>query len=340
MSKNSFTQMSENLLNQGGQGGSASQGGNSLRIIYPAIVRSTEDRAGYGRIKAEIVTMDEKGVLVPGKDKDTEVDKLPLCIPVMPEFFHIRPQVGECVLVFCENPSDMSSPRYYFGPLINSQARLPFQSYQDSVSIFDRNTYSKGEIFSSSTHTKNSKTGALFPSQTEVALQGRSDADIIFKPREVVLIAGKFALGTFEKNATTPCRIQLKQVDAPTNLTGIKVIDDLTLKNFKAYSQTNIEGTNINLISVEGKFRSFDANHPENSTNPRLKDFGDTATKLHPLVFGDELIVLLRLILTYLTTHVHTPQSPAVPNAVQQQLLEYLSGGKMQSLLSNHVRTN
>jgi len=41
-----------------------------------------------------------------------------------------------------------------------------------------------------------------------------------------------------------------------------------------------------------------------------------------------------------LIIHVHTPQSPAIPNEVTPQIEQYLNGNKLQELLSNVIRIN
>lgn len=340
MGKNAQTSFSESLLSMGGQDNHRGHGNVSTRLIYPAIVRSIDDFAGQNRLKAEIVSISENGIISPGKDKDTPVDKLPICIPIQPEFLHVRPQVGECVWVMAENPSDLASPRFWWGPLITNQVKLPFQSYEDSVSIFDLNTFAKPNIASNPTSQNNIKAISVFPQQTDIAVQGRQDADITFSTREINLRAGKFKKDTLEINTTTPCSIQMKQVDVTQVSTGIIAIDKLAASSFKPFSQNNITSTNINIFSPEGKFKKVDPNDKEYDSNPRLKDYGEIAQRLHPAVFGDELIILLKLILQYLTNHIHTPQMPALPNPTSEELEPYLTGGKLLDLVSNTIRIN
>jgi hypothetical protein len=335
---NEFTKLSENLLGMNGQSSFRSSGNPSQRIIYPAIVRVVEDASGLNRIKAEIVNMDSDGNIIPGKDKETPLEKLPLCIPLIPEYVHVRPQIGECVLIISENPADLSAIRYWIGPLITSQLKLNYQAYGDSLSIF------KNDSFDNSNNSldvpANSKAKTILPSQYETALQGRDDADITLKPREVLIRAGKFKKDTIDENTKAPCIIQLKQFDSPQKTTGIRLVDSIAAAPFTAFSQINMRATNINLISVDGKFRNFNPINPEFGNNDRLDDFGDEAKKLHPLVFGDELIKLLDLMIRFVTTHVHTPQSPPLPNPLYLELQSYLIGNKIQDLVSKNVRTN
>lgn len=346
MGKNSFTSMSESLLTSIGQDNHRGDASSILKIINTAIVRDNTDYAGFNRLKAEIVTLDENGNIKPGKDKDTPLDKLPICIPLIPEFMHVRPQIGEAVLIISENPLDLSSPRFWIGPIISQQTKLPYQSYSDSAEIFKINTYSQQNTTSNPTTNNLNKAGVYYPQPSEIAFQGRQDADITFFPRGVLIRAGRFKKGTTELNTTSPCSIEIKQVDAPiTNPNNIQIFSKLQSNGtpFVPFSQTNYVSTNINFYSPEGKFRkaddgSADADGVEKSD--RLKDFGDLASRLHPVVFGDELIVLLKLILKYLVTHIHTPQQPALKNQTSEDLDPYLNGTKLQDMISNVIRVN
>jgi hypothetical protein len=142
-----------------------------------------------------------------------------------------------------------------------------------------------------------------------------------------------------EINTDNPCRIQLKQFDTNPNQTGIKSIDINLANKFIPFSQININATNINLISNEGKFKKIGEKNQENN-NQRLKDFGEVALKLHPVAFADELIVLLKLMLQYMFTHIHTPQNPALPNNISAQLEPYLNSGKLNDIASDNIRVN
>jgi hypothetical protein len=340
--RNTFSQISESLLTSKGQDSFRLDSNvGSARIIYPAIVRTTEDQAGFNRIQAEIVEIDKNGNIIPGKDRNIPKERLPICVPLLTEFVHARPQVGECVLVIAENPTDITSPRFWLGPLITTQIKLSYQSYQESVPIFNSGSFSTPNNFSGPTLQGQTKQASVLPTPSEIALQGREDADIVLRPREVEIRAGKFKLhSTSDLNTETPCRLQLKQIDYNPYTTGIRSADQKLSENFVPYSQFNLEATNINLISNEGKFREFNNNTEENKSNPRLKDYGDIASRLHPAVFGDELMVILKLILQYLLTHIHTPQSPPLTNNISAQLEPYLNSGKMNDLVSTVVRLN
>lgn len=337
--KNTFTSISENLLNQVGQNNQNSKVNTSNRIIYPAIVRSVSDNAGQNRIKVEIVNVDDNGNIVPGKDKNISTEKLPICIPLNSEVVHVRPKVGECVLVISENPSDLSSIRYWIGPMLTSQIKLNYESFGESQSIFNPSSFSDKVIFGGPTKQNQAAETSVLPGQNEISLQGRNDSDVILKNREVLIVAGKFKVDSTQLNVDNKCFIQIKQVDISPKLTGIKSVDLKLTESFKPFTQQNFEATNFNFISPEGKFREFDNNHEENKTNPRIKDFGERAATLHPLMYGDEGIKLLKLILQFLLNHIHTPQNAPLKNNISSELEPYLQG-KLQDLITYTLRSN
>jgi hypothetical protein len=338
-SKNSFSDLSRSLLNNNDQTLHNLPKGGFERGIYTAIVRDNKDKSGQNRIKAEIISLDENGRVQPGKDKNIPTDKLPLSIPLLPQMFHVLPQVGESVMIFVENPSDITSLRYYIGPIITHPDKLSYQSFQDSFSIFNSKTYRSLEsMHENIDESKRNNLG--FPTKSDVAVQGKNDADIIFRFKEVLIRAGKFQGESLTLNDLTPCDIQLKQVTSVETLTGIKSIDQKQQSSFKPFSQQNIRATNINIYSQEGKFRSPSIEDYYNVKNTRLSDFGELAQSLHPVGFGDEIAKVIKLLLNFVVNHIHTPQSPPLVDNNYNELLPYINGNKLQDLFSSTFRIN
>jgi hypothetical protein len=90
-----------------------------------------------------------------------------------------------------------------------------------------------------------------------------------------------------------------------------------------------------------GKFRKISSATAELAYNPRLNDFGEEAKTLHPDVLGDELVNILYLIISYMFTHIHTPQSPALANNFAFDLQRFRNKNFLSAkILSNHVRLN
>ncbi len=313
--------LTQSLLNSNGQGNTYSSGNQSARSIYPAVVVNIDDPTEQNRIIARIINLDQNGNILGGRDRDVQEDKLPFCVPMLPEHFHVRPLVGEMVYIFLENPSDNSAPRYYLGPMINSKLKLNFQDYKESIKIFDYT------VFNVNQDIKNKpKIQTAFPEQADVAMQGRGDADLMLRQREAYLVSGKFKPNSTDINTETPSYLQLKQ------------FDNVTTGPLKVYSQANLQSTNVNIFSPIGKFR--DKNLTKFEINEDLKSFGDFAGTLHPVVFGDELVKLLDLIIRVLLTHIHTAQNPMLPIPESDSLTEYSISGNLQNILSKHIRVN
>lgn len=313
------------LQGQGLSGGISSSGNQSSRNIYPAIVISSEDPLGMKRIIARIISLDEEGQDNGGRDRDTPDNELPFCVPMMPNHFHIIPIEGEMVYILLENPSDNSAPRYYMGSQINSPFKLKFQSYAEANRVFKNTNFNLNKNKDS-----NVEAAITIPRTGDIAIQGRTDADLILRPREVYLVAGKFDKGTTNINKTTPSNLQLIQLENPDKNDGEELIP--------VYSQGNLTSTNINLYSIRGKFRDTGIGAFE--INEDLKSFGDLANTLHPAVFGDELIKLLDLIVRVLLNHIHTPQLPLLPTPESEEIASYTVEGNLQRIISNHIRIN
>jgi hypothetical protein len=311
------------LQGQGVSNGIYSEGNQSSRNIYPAIVINNDDPLGMKRVIARIISLDENGQVNGGRDRDTPDEQLPFCVPIMPNHFHIVPLVNEMIYVFLENPSDNSAPRYYMGSQINSPFKLKFQSYTEAQSIFNYTNFNLNP-----NKDNNSQAFSVLPKSGDIAIQGRNDADLILRPREVFLVAGKFQKGTLNVNEETPSFLQIIQQENDEENTDL----------IPRYSTANLTSTNINLYSIRGKFR--DAELANFEINEDLKSFGELANSLHPSVFGDELIKLLDLIITVLLNHIHTPQKPLVPTPESDEVSSYTVDGNLQRIISNHVRIN
>lgn len=318
-------EFAKSLMRDKNQDKTSQSGGKVLRNTYSAIVVRTDDPQDQGRIIARIIGLDENGNVKGGRDKDIPDDKLPFCIPLMPGFFHNMPLEGEMVTLILENPDVNTSPRYWVGPVINSKLKLKFQSFREAHRIFDYTKFGLNPTVS----TRPSQF-RVFPEKSDVAMLGRDDSMVLLKPREVFLSAGSFKRGTLEPNIEHPSFIQMRQFDVRP--------DDRFNSNPIEYSQTNIVSTNVNIYSPRGKFRQEGMQQFESSQD--LQNFGDMALKLHPTVFGDELVKLLNYIIQFMRTHIHTPQNPPIPSPLLTQLEEYTIDGKLQDILSSHIRIN
>jgi len=317
------------LQGQGQGGGIASEGNQTSRNIYPAIVISNEDPLGMKRVVARIIdpnNLGEEGVINKGggRDRDTPDEDLPLCVPMFPNHFHIVPFVDEMVYLFLENPSDNSAPRYYMGSQINTPFKLKFQSFDEAHRVFKDTEFNLNAQKDAKLSTED-----VYPKIGDIAIQGRNDSDVMLKNREVFLTAGKLIKGTTNINTEYPSQFQLIQQEND-NEENADLIPN--------YSQANLTSTNINLFSPRGTFR--DEGIAQFEINDDLESFEGVASALHPAVFGDELIKLLDLIVKVMLNHIHTPHKPLVTIPESEELSAYTIDGELQRLISNHIRIN
>lgn len=293
-----------------------------FKNLYPAIVVQEKDVLEQGRIVARIVNLDNNGNVVPGRDKNIPDNRLPFAVPLSPGFLHYRPLPGEMVILLIENPSDITSPRYWVGPIITSPLKLSFQSFRESAQVFDKTDFNQNQKLKARLEPS-----LNLPGRADVALQGRDDARVILRPREIYMAAGIFRKDELKANTETPCTLRMRQIENQG--------EDVDLKNI---SSTELTSTVINLFSPRGKFREEQLSQFEN--NEDLKDLGELANQLHPAVFGDELVKLLDLIIRVLLNHIHTPQKPLATTADSKTLSRYNVDGELQKIISNHIRLN
>ena len=98
---------------------------NGIGVAYIGKVVSIDDPSDGGRIVARIVSADRhKG--------DNE---LPMAYPLMPKFLHIRPKVGEYVIIICEDVDRDNSQRYYIGPIISQPQFMYKESGMSALSM-------------------------------------------------------------------------------------------------------------------------------------------------------------------------------------------------------------
>ena len=338
-------------------GGQASVFGDATKgnkIMYLARVVDNDDRSNMGRIQATIIDFNEaNGEEQPGKDKNDNIPKY--AFPLIYQFVNVIPRVGELVYIFLENPKDQSSRRFYVGPIRSvNKSQQPFESTASANNLFNVNSYGK----TAATNQPINQNRA--PIIDYVRIEGKDNSNITFKSREVLITAGELLDKSFDLNTETPCYIQLKDNPAATVVepakaaNSVDAIDKVVIKR-PAFSQTNIVGTNINLISssassaqnraLDDSGKLADTSNVENATNPELEIYGELAKKLHPLVLGDELVKILKLIISFCLNHKYTPQQPAYASKTEQELIDLNAlldeeGINISAILSKSVRTN
>lgn len=247
-------------------------------ILREAKVYSVDDEYDGMRIK----------VRLGGLDGHLSDEDLPYCFPLLPKLIHIAPKVGEAVIVILGRCGAATSNRYYIGPILSQPYFYKEELYDLSAlnMLLNRKTtpIQKAE--------RDPLNDGTLPNIEDVALIGRENADITLKTNEVRLRCGYKSTpnGRVEErlhfNEINPAYIQMKY----------KEMTDSKGDTFN--SVVNVIADKINLINHTYSIDRKDVVHEDD-----LMDFINNSG--HPLVYGDDVIALLKDILNIIQTHTH-----------------------------------
>lgn len=295
--------------------------------FYFAKVEINRDDFDGGTIKARIKNID---------DHIVDASLLPSAFPLLPKMFHITPKVGETVMIFVPDAKNPQMDRVFMGPIISQ----PQYEFKDNHFFTSRAMLDTGITQPLGAPSNIPENLGVHPDREDVAIQGRLNSDIIFKPNEVLIRAGKFV--TTDKNEDikkfnkdNPAYIQLKHdvIIKDGKKTGSK--DEI---KGERGTVTNIVASKINLLT-----------HAEGSPRFILNDQTNTISddellriikEAHQLVFGDKLIEYLKLERAAFINHVHAyhgrkPQDLSGSDDIDKYL-DY----DLDSMLSKNVRIN
>lgn len=262
-------------------------------MIYYAQVTSIDDETHGYRIFAKIPGIDVDNSITPIKDKDEAI----MALPLLPMNISIFPQKGDSVFIFIQNTQKKHGERFWLGP-ITSQPQ------------FLRND----PFFFGSTSTR--KVGAMtipdisidivgrangvFPKQNEIAIQGKDNSDILFRPKQVVLRAGKAEnlipnnsrIPTF--NSKNPAYFKLAYY-VPINNTNPKNVE---------YGSIGAMVAN-KLLLLTHKKTEFEYNITAPNEEITESSLLSIINNAESAVYGDTLRQFLELVKLYLKNHTH-----------------------------------
>ena len=256
------------------------------KSIYYGEVISIEDDADGGRIKARIA----------GLDINVLDDNLPWAYPIRAKFFHAYPQKGEVVRIFLEDTKFPNKGRYWEGSIISQPHKIGYDGQLTALSTSNLARLSPEEA-----PTKNPEANGIYPSIEDIALVGRVNTDVILKPNEVLIRAGKH-------ENDNPLKLNIK------NPSFINLGFNINSDTKEYYSNSIVMSDKIALISHSGnpKFKS-------NKLTPEDKE--KIFQKGHPIPRGDVLVEALNLIRKVLINHMHGYSVlPAIKDAMILEL--------------------
>lgn len=279
---------------------------NDNTIIRIGLVESIDDEYAAGRIRAKV-------------QNDNYNNETPYAYPLLPYMMHIKPKVGEAVLLIYSNLDD-TSQRFYIGPIIHQPQFVNKDNFGNAISLIkgfnDRTLPSVDRI---------PETHGIYPKKDEIAIMGRKDTDLIFSDNDVRLRCGvhktnKYNSLNSEFNRLNPTFIKLKQHDT-------KFSNNTT-------TTATIVSENINLISTVGtpEFNVGDVN--ESISDEEMAKIIETA---HQLPYGDKLVDFLKLLLKAFNAHTHNYHNlPPIPDMTYNAVNNF----NFNDILSKNVKIN
>ena len=279
-------------------------------IVRTCPVVSVEDELGGGRIKVR---------MAPEDNSKTDA-QLPYVFPLLPKMLHIRPKVGELVLVINAVSNDANTQRYYIGPVITQENHMEFEGANYEAMAF----YNNAPFPPDQSPDSDPESDGAFPEDEDIALTGRKNADIHIKENDVRIRCGvrKGDSRIYKFNTSDPAYLLLRYHN---NLPGLMGAN-------RCNSSATIVADKINLIGNDSRDAFKVRDRKELITD---EEMANIIEKAHKLPYGDVLLEFLSIFKTAFITHTH-------PYPMMTPVMEYnmgrLTGFNMQNILSDTVR--
>jgi len=278
-------------------------------------VLSIDDDTDADRIKVELLPEDNSKKL-----KDIEY-----AFPLLPKIFHVKPKVGEAVLVLLAITNDGNSQRYYIGPIISQDHKIYQDSYLESASAYLKGNHNKFDV----APRMNPSNQGLLPKDDEIWIRGRKNTDIQITEDDIRIKAGvKLAHG--ENNQ--------KMSFNEKNPGYTKIKYHLNPLSDGSCSTTSIVSDKILLLSYNS-IKNFKLTDKDNLIPE--KEYNEIIEKAYKLPYGEILIDFLNIFVKAFVSHTH-PFSMLPPDSTfttpilskKDELLD------KQGMLSDTVRIN
>lgn len=261
--------------------------------------------------------------LSPEDDRKSD-DKIPYAFPLLPKLLHIKPKVGEFVLVILTEAGNGYSNRYYIGPIISQPQFMEKEDFLINAMSLYPGSY-KGPDIAPSTNADSH--GALVEND-DIAIYGRKKNDIILTNNDVRIRCGSrlkdnSTQGNIIFNRTDPAYLLLRHTDTKNGN-----------KDNEYRSTATIVADKINLISNQSKEPFKTNDKKELINNNEMQKIID---KAHKLPYGDVLVEFLNMFVDAFAKHVHP--YPGMPPCQTSEYIETTTYD-LKKILSENVAIN
>lgn len=263
---------------------------NEILNVRVCVVASVDDDKDANRIKVKLEP----------EDNGKSLENIPYAIPLLPQMIHIKPKVGEAVLLLLGNLTNGNSERYYIGPIISQLDKIYSEQYELGS---DRIFPSSIRPFAIAPSMK-PETSGVFPKDDDVAILGRKNCDVILSDDELQLRSGVKVVNEKNKrevsfNNENPGYLKMKY-HGKNDIHGNK-------------SSAILNADKIFLLSNNSKKTSFDTNNDDLISD---EDLGNLINEGYRLPYGEELVDFLLKFVKIFAKHTHKfPMLPAFEEA-------------------------
>lgn len=278
-------------------------------------VISISDDTDADRIKVRLIP----------EDNSKSIDEIDYAFPILPKMFHVKPKVGEAVLVLLAITNDGNSQRYYIGPVISQDHRLNFDPYFQGADSFLRGAYKKFDV----APRMNPDHNGILPNDNDIVIRGRKNADIQITDDDVRIKAG------------------VKVVDDANAYNMMFNIKNPSYAKFKYHNASLADGSKSTATIVSDKIALLSNNSPNYFYTTDRKDLitDDELNRViesaYKLPYGEKLVEFLKVFVDAFVKHTHPfqmlPPNPAYSAVLMEKKAQLLDKGEM---LSDTVRIN
>lgn len=259
------------------------------------------------------------------EDDRIEEKEIPYAFPLLPKLIHIKPKVGEFVIIILTETSNGNSNRYYIGPIISQPQFMDNESYiYRALSLYPGN-----KLMPDIAPSTNPESHGALANDDDVAIYGRNKNDIILTDDDVRIRCGSRLKDASEKggivfNRTDPAFIHLKHSD---NKRGSD-------SDNQYRSTATIVADKINLIGHQSNTPFKTNDKKDLITDAEMEKILE---KAHQLPYGDVLVEFLKMFVNAFALHTHP-----YPGMTPCQTSEFIDTTTydLDKILSDSVRIN
>lgn len=292
-------------------------------------VVSIADEFDGGRLKVKII---------PEDNRINDAD-LPYAFPLLPKLLHIRPKVGESVLIISAIEGDNRGQRYYIGPIISQPQYINKDDIEHSSALLRG-----GKAEESQAPSTNANSIGAYPTDDDVAIIGRRNTEIILRETDKENNVSEIDIRCGVRVDNNPPIPASLNKDHPAFIqvrhSPLGLGTDYPLIN--GNSAINIVADSINLVSPKSVSPSIKPIGDSDSITPNAPLINDETmqqiiNKCHCLPYGDVLVQFLELFRRAFINHTHSwPTNPPCDDFNKLMLNNFT----LDTMLSKNIRIN